>query len=347
MIQKVSLAIWLSSGLVIILLFMCTTMLMPTNSAAQFRPLVRQREEEATDEELKTRIQEIYKRKGYTNPEPDPEDYPEESMPIEITARLDSSTTNRTRRPMQKLSKDFDPSQSYVIKHANGTISYVFPEKIASTTAGTSVGTEKSTSDVTYRSRRCLDKNCTSEKSDFVFPNELVPKVDTEHCQPDEPICTAVIDYPEQVINEIIAKHGERYSEVFGDDVLVSNGDKLVQRFDTSDDEFLCNSEERLVHPKSGLTKDDYTVMIVNTRDYLQGVRVETCRNAGKPCDNLDVGNIYQTECKQLYHYRTLLAINPYTNEPYKELFRLPSCCKCVRKPVAGILRKRREAEGL
>ncbi|XP_058442864.1 protein spaetzle-like isoform X2 [Malaya genurostris] len=347
MIQRVPLAIWLSSGLVIIFLFMCTIMLMipPTYSAAQFRPLVREREippgnDETSDEELKTRIQEIYKRKGYSNPAPDPEDYPEESMPAVLTTRLDSSTNNRTRRPVQKISKDFDPSQSYVIKHANGSISYVFPEKIASTTAGTNDVSEKATGDVTYRTS-------SSESSDFVFPNELTPKIDVNRCHPKDSVCSDVINYPEQLVNDIIDSHGQQFKEFFGEDIVVSSGDKLVQRFDTSDDEFLCRSEERLIHPKSGLNKDDQTVMIVNTANYVQGVRMETCSNVDQPCDILEHGSLYTTECKQLYHYRTLVAINPTTNQLYKDAFRLPSCCKCVRRPTARALQMRHEAEGL
>ncbi|EDS40441.1 sptzle 1B [Culex quinquefasciatus] len=172
---------------------------------------------------------------------------------------------------------------------------------------------------------------------DIYFPNDppSTGPVRLEHCGPDFPICTNVLDYPQQLVNAIVARHEHRFAEVFGNDVVVNSGDHLDKRFDTSDDEFLCQSREKLVHPQSGYTMDKRLVMIVNTPSYTQGVRIETCANGGRSCHKLDhVLSFYRTECKQLYHYRTLLAIDTVTNQPYKESFRVPSCCKCVMKPL-------------
>lgn len=174
---------------------------------------------------------------------------------------------------------------------------------------------------------------------DFMFANDVKPRIDnSEDCSPDYPICTNVVDYPQQLVNEIIARQEYRFAEVFGDDVVIDSGDTLEKRFDTSDDEFICTSEEKLVHPQSGYTIKDKLVMIVNTPNYMQGVRIETCKNPGGSCHKLQhLISMYTTECKQLYHYRTLLAFDAVTKQPYKESFRLPSCCKCAIRSLQRV----------
>lgn len=187
------------------------------------------------------------------------------------------------------------------------------------------------------RSRDTQSTNLPSSSItlDFVFPNELVPRIDDTECRPEFPICTNVADYPQKLVDEIVSRHEQRFAEVFGNDVVIDSGDELHQRFDTSDDEFLCTSEEKLVHPQSGYTMEEKLIMIVNTPNYSQGVRIEVCRNPEQPCSKLEyLTSLFKTNCKQLYHYRTLLAINPATKQPYKESFRLPSCCKCVIRPL-------------
>ncbi|XP_065087135.1 protein spaetzle isoform X6 [Ochlerotatus camptorhynchus] len=195
-------------------------------------------------------------------------------------------------------------------------------------------------------------ENHSSNGSRFVFPNDLEPRIDKTECTPEFPVCSNVFDYPHELINDIVGRQKDRYAEVFGNDVVVESGDKLVQRFDNVDEdgnafEYICDSEERLIHPKSGFTTDNTSVMIINTKDYMQGVRIETCRRRGEPCEKLSP-LFARTECKQVYHYRTLLAIDPKTNQPYKEKFKLPSCCKCVIVPLDGsAYRKKRETDGL
>lgn len=171
-----------------------------------------------------------------------------------------------------------------------------------------------------------------------MLANDVELRFVSKDCSPDYPICTDVEDYPQQLVNEIISRQEYRFAEVFGDDVVMDSGDTLEKRFDTSDDEFLCLSEEKLVHPQSGYTIEDKLVMIVNTPNYMQGVRIETCRNPGGSCYKLEyLISMYTTECKQLYHYRTLLAFDAVTKLPYKESFRLPSCCKCVIRPTQRV----------
>lgn len=189
------------------------------------------------------------------------------------------------------------------------------------------------------RSRDAETTNLSSSSIalDFVFPNQLMVVQEKKECRRESPVCTNVDDYPQQLVDEIISRHEERFAEFFGDDVVVNSGDEIHLRYDVSDDEFLCISEEKLIHPQSGYTMDEKLVMIVNTANYSQGVRIELCRNPDQPCSKIEyLVSLYKTNCKQLYHYRTLLAINPTTKQPYKDTFRLPSCCKCVIRPLAN-----------
>ncbi|XP_053687184.1 protein spaetzle-like [Sabethes cyaneus] len=170
-----------------------------------------------------------------------------------------------------------------------------------------------------------------SQPLDFVFPDHILPRIDRTQCPPEFPVCTDVANYPQKLVEEIVSRHKERYAEVFGNDMVIDSGDELHKKFETSDDDFLCVSEQKLVHPQSGYNVAEKLVMIVNTPNYLQGVRIEVCRNLDRPCSKLNhLTSFFKTTCKQLYSYRTLLAIDQKTKQAYKESFRLPSCCKCV-----------------
>ncbi|XP_055524131.1 uncharacterized protein LOC129717891 isoform X4 [Wyeomyia smithii] len=289
-IQKIPRAVWLSSSLLIVVLFLSSIMLMvtvrssphsqyaaphdqATQSTPEVHPLVRTRQTTTTtkntsDEVVRTRIQEVFKRPGYNNPDPDPEDYADETV-SDVATRSDSPGRNRRLRPIASIADD----------------------------------------------------------NKIIFPDDAPP------------------GYPTEEINAIIAKYGQQYNEIFGEEVLTN--DKLLPRFDFSDEEFLCASVEKLTYPKSGTTPENTVKLIANTDKYIQGVRIETCSTVGKPCDHLASGSLYKTECRQLYHYRTLLSVDTKTQNVTKELFRLPSCCKCVRISNGSLIRQRRKADGL
>lgn len=192
------------------------------------------------------------------------------------------------------IGKDFNPYGSYTIKHPNGTLTYVFPsQKISSTTTST-----------------------VSNNPIIVIDKEVSGK--------------PLRAYPTEQIDNIMDKHISHFQGLFGDDMV--NGDELNQRFDTSDDIYFCDSTEDLIHPSEGISFKNSSEMIINTDNYKQGVRVETCRNEGQPCRYCNENTV----CKQLYHYRTLVVMNLYEQKPYKELIRLPSSCKCARKSFLG-----------
>ncbi|XP_055610582.1 protein spaetzle [Uranotaenia lowii] len=318
--------LWLSSGLVISVILIGSIMLMvtPTDSAnGLYQPLVRARttipaatgesEETSDDEEVQRRIMEIYSRKGYSNPNPEPEDVPDQVAATQLSER----TGRRTRRPLQKIGKDFDPNQSYVIKHPNGSMTYVFAKTTTSTEFVTAPPTKpnKVKQDSSEKLRESVEYRTSAG---IVFPSES--------CTPDNPICTDKSNYPEDHINAIIGKNPLRYESFFGNDLVIN--DSVTTRFD-NDDEFLCQVREQVYHPPHGFNKDNEKIMIVNTEDYKQGVRIEMCETSSQPCSAHVIGT---TECKQFYHFRTLLAVHPKTKQLYKEAFKMPSCCKCVIK---------------
>lgn len=369
MIQRRMLcSIWTSSKLVLILPIFCSISMIvtQTESSSDYTPLVRPRPEhlssngnESTisDADVEKRIREVFNRKGYSNPDPSPNDS-QEAQPELVPVKTGRQPTRRRKRPLWKIDENFDPTKSYVIKHPNGTITYVPPRDLdisgTVTTRSTTTTTSSTITNVLIdkMSEASTSDTVNTRSSRFVFPNDLEPRIDKTECTPEYPICSNVFDYPDELINDIVGRHKDRYAEVFGNDVVVESGDKLVQRFDNVDEngnafEYICDTEERLIHPKSGFNTDDKPVMIINTKDYMQGVRIETCRNRGQPCDKLSA-LFAKTECRQVYHFRTLLAIDPRTNQPYKENFKLPSCCKCVIVSLDGSgYRKKRETDGL
>lgn len=140
-------------------------------------------------------------------------------------------------------------------------------------------------------------------------------------------------EYPHQTVDEIVTLHGDRYTAVFGNDILTSTGqNNTMEQMKLTGSEFICTSEEKLIHPVKGFNAKNKRVTVVNTPRYQQGVRVETCSHAGRMCNTVEhATSAYTTECVQIYHYRTLLAIDLRTRELYKEHIRLPSGCKCLR----------------
>lgn len=346
MIYNIGWTIWISAGVVIVLILFGTITLMvtPADSVSAFGSLVRQESltiNETTttsDAEVQKRIDEIYKRKGYSNPNPDPEDYPDD-VSEEIKPRIDGPRRNR---PLQKIGKDFDPKLSYVIRHSNGTLTYVFPEKItiSSTTTSNSIRTQQE-GQVANNSSDSSNNTLTFRNQDSItFPDHeanteqqnAAPKNDA--CSSKDGLCLLVPDYPIDEVNQIMNEHVERYAALFGNDIIAPEGDKLVPRFDTSDDEYLCNSVEKLVHPKSYF-ENGQNSLIVNTDKFKQGVRIETCAGVDLPCNKIEgLSSLKTTACKQVYHYRTLVSIDFNSKKPVNIPVRIPSCCKCVIRTV-------------
>lgn len=241
------------------------------------------------DADAQAVIKILHTRKGYSNPGPSSDDE-DDAQNVVV------SKPKRTRRPLRLISKDFNPYQSYTFKHANGTLTYVFPTS----------GISSTTISATHRLGGKSNPTAVMNREVSVEPLEA---------------------YPADIIDEIMNEHIARFEGAFGNDMI--NGDKLNSRFHISNEQFFCDIDEMLIHPSVGYTVKNSSVHIVNTKNFKQGVRIEKCRDEGKPCKFCDENTV----CKQLYHYRTLVAVNLDSRKPYKELIQLPSCCKCARIP--------------
>ncbi|XP_037921156.1 protein spaetzle-like isoform X2 [Hermetia illucens] len=155
--------------------------------------------------------------------------------------------------------------------------------------------------------------------------------------------CTYVENYPTELLQSYLETQQNKFEEIFGDDLVPPPSINLTQRIDAPGEEPMCASVERLIYPQAGFTRDNSWSIIVNQPNYTQGVRVEECVNAGSSCamaDSFPIG--YRTQCKQKYIFRRLLALTP-EGRVTRDLFKLPSCCKCV---VSTGGRRRRAPDG-
>jgi hypothetical protein len=83
--------------------------------------------------------------------------------------------------------------------------------------------------------------------------------------------CTDYAEYPKDYIQTL---NLEKFEHLFVDDFF----DTLALRFD-EDEQGLCQSRKRLIHPKRGVTAQGSWLTIVNNDDtkYRQGILVEEC----------------------------------------------------------------------
>lgn len=133
----------------------------------------------------------------------------------------------------------------------------------------------------------------------IVFPDEydepIWPPVRRQHQRPPKPkapkfvqsaaalscpnetdkYCENVPDYPAEYIESQIDAELKKFEGLFGVDEV-----ELESRFgddDDNDEWKLCNSRQTIIFPKSGLTQENTWMFIVNSKNYVQGIRVEIC----------------------------------------------------------------------
>ncbi|XP_021703617.1 uncharacterized protein LOC5577953 isoform X4 [Aedes aegypti] len=327
MAQGASCSIWLSYGLVLVLLILCTitVMITPTESSSAI-PLIRQRtdanttngnESSLSDADVQKRIQEVFNRKGYSNPDPSPNDSLE-AQPEEVAVRIDSAApTRRRKRPLWKLDEKFDPRKSYVIKHPNGTITYVPPKDID--LSGT-VDTGTTAAPANSNANELIDKM-----------SEATPKIDRIESTLEYPIGSNVKNYPYELIDRLVAQQG--YANLFDSYPEDEEVDDFTfhNRMSFSDDDFedICESQKPDKYPQHGLTMDNKNVTIVNTKNFTQRVEMEVCRKQGTPCVMCD-NQFKKTECRQIFLELTLHAFDKSKNQIYKEKVMIPASCKCM-----------------
>ncbi|KAM7359697.1 spaetzle domain-containing protein [Cochliomyia hominivorax] len=158
-------------------------------------------------------------------------------------------------------------------------------------------------------SKDCLDKDVSADR---------------------KPFCNNLRNYPEKdQLNQLIREKFSYLEPFFNEDLLVPQN--ISQRMDTKVEEFLCGTRKSVIHPEAGVNNAFDWFVIINTKDFKQGIIIEECTNEQETCgeaNGLTVPNRYRAICQQQFVFRTLFG---YRNATIiKEAFKFPSCCKCV-----------------
>lgn len=171
------------------------------------------------------------------------------------------------------------------------------------------------------------DENNGSHEAAREIPSRsFLPNV-SQCAEQNQSFCTKNDNYPLGYIQKLLKRFSREYIDVFGTDLTTND---VAFRIDAFDDEYLCESYEKVIYPTSGKRKDGFELFIVNTDEHKQGVRVSLCQQGGQPCkmsESFPIG--FKTECKQQMVYRELLSLSP-EGQPVKEHFEFPACCSCV-----------------
>lgn len=91
-------------------------------------------------------------------------------------------------------------------------------------------------------------------------------------CGSGSTICVSAVDYPDDYVNEIVARIPKQYLGAAEDVVM-----DIAERVSFPEVEQLCQSKESVVYPKVGQTNDDTWAYIINHANFSQAVRVEQC----------------------------------------------------------------------
>ncbi|CAG0879337.1 unnamed protein product [Darwinula stevensoni] len=162
-------------------------------------------------------------------------------------------------------------------------------------------------------------------------------------------LCVDVRSYPSQLVNAAVRRRfttRDQEKAVFDndleDDEILSDVDRppvdtrlgpsgLIPGEDFYTQESpLCRSEERVIYPRAGRTKEGKMKFLINDDRYVQAVRVEKCLFPGRPCRlGLEIPLGFQTICRQKFVFRKMLALNEVHGDTITDLFKIPSCCVC------------------
>ncbi|XP_017772901.1 PREDICTED: protein spaetzle-like [Nicrophorus vespilloides] len=179
------------------------------------------------------------------------------------------------------------------------------------------------------------------ESQAITFPDELEPdyekiaSVDYDpSCARGKTFCEDIETYPYDHLSRVL-NNASDLKDFFAMDE--GGGMQLVNRIGEKEDKFLCDSIERTIYPKVAKTKNNKWKYVINQgkKDgYVQGVRIEMCKNAHRPC-NL-IGNLpfgYAAICKQKYVLRRMLSITD-GGRPIPDTFEMPSACCCSYRRI-------------
>lgn len=108
----------------------------------------------------------------------------------------------------------------------------------------------------------------------------FLPNVN-ECAENNQPYCTKNDHYPIEYVSRLLKQYAHEYDDAFSSDLTTND---VVFRIDAMDEDYLCDSFEKVIYPTSGKRKDGTELYIFNTDDHRQGVRVSLCQNRGEPC---------------------------------------------------------------
>lgn len=145
--------------------------------------------------------------------------------------------------------------------------------------------------------------------------------------------CEDVAEYPSHLADEIIKKNPQLRNYQNDDAVYNINGLRIGVPSTTD----LCPSHERVVYMRTAENAANEWRWILNTNNFTQGVRVETCIHEDETCRIIEgLASGYVSSCKQRYVYRQFLAMTS-DGKVVQDAFRIPASCCCHVEFVADV----------
>ncbi|XP_044584735.1 neurotrophin 1-like isoform X2 [Cotesia glomerata] len=146
----------------------------------------------------------------------------------------------------------------------------------------------------------------------------LLPKCD------EQEFCEEVPDYPIEIVEK--ALRSKKSLE------LLNTKDKPLDpkpKFGNDESDGLCKGVSKYIIPRAARNKDGETKFIINTKEYVQGMNVETCENVDIPCRLIDgFAAGYKTMCVQKFMYKKLVSLSD-VGEAETDWFSMPASCCC------------------
>eukprot|EP00092_Neocalanus_flemingeri_P039531 GFUD01043045.1.p1 GENE.GFUD01043045.1~~GFUD01043045.1.p1 ORF type:complete len:231 (-),score=51.16 GFUD01043045.1:291-983(-) len=148
----------------------------------------------------------------------------------------------------------------------------------------------------------------------------------THWCSPD--------NYPGNAISILINQNSSLVELLEKDDGIHTFASKIP--IDSEPPmENICQTESEYIHPKAAKNKKGKFMFIVNRpagfEEYIQLVKVTTCKAAGKQCAQGQLLNSpISTMCHQEYSDHKLVVLSETGEELVVDTFSFPSCCSCV-----------------
>eukprot|EP00092_Neocalanus_flemingeri_P010559 GFUD01011375.1.p1 GENE.GFUD01011375.1~~GFUD01011375.1.p1 ORF type:complete len:234 (-),score=46.06 GFUD01011375.1:310-1011(-) len=151
----------------------------------------------------------------------------------------------------------------------------------------------------------------------------------THWCSPDI--------YPGNAISNLIKKNSDVLELLEKDDIHIRKTPINTE----PPMENICQTESEYIHPKAAKNKKGKFMFIVNRpagfEEYIQLVKVTTCKAAGQECAQGQLLNSISTMCHQEYSDHKLVVLSETGDELVVDTFSFPSCCSCVIDSNLGI----------